>query len=439
MRGKTNIPNRKDPIINGDVRNFIVAQNNTIAKGDFVSVVRDSTYRTLSNVSSTYVYKKLYDTVNKKMLVVMQSSNVYYAMILHYTSIGVEVLNQVVLNGVPTIFDFNISTNSLYYVTTTGTQVIHKYSIVNDEIIEQTDIPFTLFTTDTVIGIAVFGNDEHIAFVHRSSSVDDMGYIRICSEMNGSYQLVVTDTQVGYECIYTGSGSDCIVCIARETSSSSIAWLYKFSNYSVQSQTINKDSMSINNTILEASYSVYDIQIIGNSLYYVAGERQTLSSYRYYYRPSFGKVNFLTMTVEFETRYTTNDYASWSVWDVNYFDEDTFIITSVGGVNSSIGGTIIFIVTESEQGVFNVAEAKFTEITYGGGSGAFFEDNDLKIVSYTSNGVLEYSFIVNSLGIFYGEPTNYVKEYDSMYAIGFAKTSGTAGDTIQVYVPHNNS
>lgn len=437
MRGKTNIPNRKEPIINGDVRNFVVAQNNTIAKGDFVSVVRDGTYRTLSNISSAYVYKKLYDTVNKKMLVVMQSSEVYYAMILHYTSIGVEVLNQVVLNGVPTIFDFNISTNSLYYVTTTGTQVIHKYSIVNDEIVEQTGIPFTLFTTDTVVGIAVFGNDEHIAFAHTTTS-GNWSYVRVCSKENGSYQVKITDEQIGYQCSYIGSGTNCVVCIARNVNSNATKWLYKFSNYSAQSQTIDKDSMSINTTILCETSNHSDIQIVGNVLYYAAGERQTYSSYTYYYRPSFGKVNFSTMTVEVEKRYTNNTYASWGLWSVNYFDEDNFVITSVGGANNSIGGTIVIFVTQSEQGVFDIVEAKFEGITYGGGSGAFLDNEDLKVISYTTNGILEYSFVVNELGIFFGEPTNYVKEYDSSYAIGFAKTGGTAGDTIQVYVPHNS-
>ena len=80
----------------------------------------------------------------------------------------------------------------------------------------------------------------------------------------------------------------------------------------------------------------------------------------------------------------------------------------------------------------------------------FMNDGEIKSVVFTSDysttsgsvpskGIIEYSFSVGENEILFGQPTNFVKAYDGKGSIGFAKTDGVAGDTVQIYVPHNNS
>lgn len=458
MRGRTNIPNRKDPIINGDVENFVVAANNTITKGDFVSVVRNGDYRVLNELQYTVLYKKLYDVVNKKMVVVAKSSGgVFYAFLMKQNSSGsVEIIDSISLdtqNAVKCFFDFNVSTNSLYYKLNVSTnhsdyRNIHKYSIVNDEFVVQPNLVIPL-TGNPLTGFAVFGVEENFAYTHSSS----YSYFAVYSVVNNQYQKVVNDITIPKTAQYVMSGDNCVIVIGEANNSGSI--IYKFYNFSLTGSTgtISQTTLNFSNTINSAETN--DMQIVGNTLYLLINVRSNASSSSiYWYRPIVGIFDLSgnPMTVKFYNNFTTVT-PSWCHWWIDYGDANNVIIHSVsnyGTATYGYGVTGMIVLTKNEQDLFSFIVGEFQNISLTqNGMIGFMDNGEIKSVVFTSDysttsgavpsrGVIEYSFSVGENEILFGQPTNFVKAYDGS-SIGFAKTDGVAGDTVQIYVPHNNS
>lgn len=465
MRGKTNIPNRKDPVINGDVENFVVAENNTIEKGDFVSVVRSSDYRLLSDSKNcTLVYKKLYDVANKKMVIVHKNEQgVLYATLVQGTSNGVEVLHQVVLDAeistsITMKFDFNIQTNSLFYIHYVGSSHakynnVYKYTIINDELVEQNVITIS-FPTDGVYGISVFGVDEHIGIVHGTS-----GYFRVYSKnSNNEYVQTLSDTiavtGLSSNGIYfVGSGNNLVIVIGSSNQSGNSGYhIVKFYNFSSTDGTISKEEINVSG--INFYNTGYDIQIVGNTFYLVNSVKYNASSGSVYWcKPKILILDISLMLTKYYEEITTIT-PSWCNWFIDYGNESEVIIHSISRYGTATYGqamSSVIVLSENELGEFNLTIGNFQNINMNqAGMFGFMFDDVIKNVSFTydyasssgavlSIGVVEHSFIVAENQILFGEPTNYVREYDNKSAIGFAKTSGNAGDTIQVYVPHNNS
>jgi len=460
MRGRTNIPNRKDPIINGDVENFVVAANNVITKGDFVSVVRNGDYRVLDELQYTVLYKKLYDVVNKKMVVVAKSSGgVFYAFLLKQNSSGsVEIIDSISLdtqNAVKCFFDFNVSTNSLYYKLNVPSghsdyRNIHKYSIVNDEFVVQPNLVVP-YTGNAPTGFAVFGVEENIAFTHSSN----YSYFVVYSVVNNQYQKVVTDISIPKNAQYVMSGDNCVIVIGEANNSGSI--IYKFYNFSLTGSTgtISQTTLNFSNSINSAQ--THDMQIVGNTLYLLINVQSNASSGSgsYWYRPIVGIFDLSEnpMTVKFYNEFTTVT-PSWCYWWIDYGDANNVIVHSVSRYETATYGygvTGMIVLTKNEQDIFSFIVGEFQNITLTqNGVVGFMNDGEIKSVAFTSDyssstgtvsskGVVEYSFLVDENEILFGQPTNFVKAYDGKGSIGFAKTDGVAGDTVQIYVPHNNS
>ena len=467
MRGRTNIPNRKDPIINGDVENFVVAENNTITRGDFVSIVRSTQYRKLNDVKNlNIVYKKTYDVVNKKALVVSLANSVFYATIFQCTSNGVVVLNQVALNinGTTNIkFDFNIDTNSLYYMYQVGSahqeyNNVHKYSIVNDELVEQSTISLPL-PTDGMYGFAVFGVEENIAFVHGSSGGQSF---RIYSKnSNNEYVQTlndvssVTNFSSNYGGIrFVGSGDGCVIVVGYSTQSGSNGYhIVKFYNFSSANGTIDRLEIFASGSDFQSGF---DAQVGDGVFYFTNNVKYSASSgSSYWYRPRIGIIDISSnnLTIKYFQEIATIT-PSWSGWCIDLVDDNTFVVQSFsryGTATYGKGETGIVVVKENQQGAYTCIMQSFQEINLpSGGSVAFAINGGIKSVVFSvdqtyyspatySNGIVEASFNIVGEDIVFGEPTNYVKAYDGVNAIGFAKIDGNAGDTIQVYVPVSNS
>ena len=459
MRGRTNIPNRKDPIINGDVENFVVAENNTIARGDFVSVVRNGTYRVLTDVNLIVMYKKLYDVVNKKAIIVARTENdIYYGLIIKYTSGGSEIINQVPLDNIFSTyakFDFNIYNNILYFVNNVGTGHqsygnVYSYAIVNDELVAQDVITLPNKPNDGIIGLAVFGTNQDIAIIHGTTAL-----FRVYSKNSNNeyvYKLYDTDsvtnlTSNGF--YFAGSGDNCVIIVGNSNQSGADGHhIVKFYNYSSSDATISKLEIVPSGMSFSDGY---EAQIIGDVFYFVIDCKYSASGgSSYWFRPKVGIVDISldNLMVKYFNEFSTIN-PSWYGWRIDYGDENTVIVHDIsryGTATYGYGVTGVIILTESEQGVYNAVVGEFKEInTPQDGGVAFMDGGELKIVAFTTSssgsvsisavGVVEYSFSVVGDEIVFGEPTNFVKSYDGKGYIGFAKTGGGAGDTVQIYVP----
>lgn len=460
MRGRTNIPNRKDPIINGDVENFVVAQNNVITKGDFVSVVRESGYRTLSNVKYSVIYKRLYDVVNKKSVLVIKSdSGFYYAVVMQCTSGGVQIITQTPIDNVINTsvrFDFNTYNNTLYYTNNVGTShqsygVIYSYAIVNNEFVAQNAISLPNKPTDGIYALAVFGNNQDIAIIHGTSF-----YFRVYSKVNDVYTYASLDVASitnpnSNNAVYAASGDNCAIVLGYSNQSGARGdHVVKFYNYSSTNATIEKLEV---NTTRDAIYYSCDFEIVGDTFFYVGNVRYNASSSSaYWYKPfvAIFDISGNTLSAKFLEEFTTVT-PSWSFWWIDYGDDNEFLIQSFsryGTASYGVGMSGYIVLTEDNQGVFSFVVSQYQDlIVPQAGMISFTNNDEIKAIAFATDtssssgvvGIVEYSLTVVDNEIVIGQPTNFVKAYDGKGSIGFAKTDGVAGDTIQIYVPHNNS
>ena len=72
MIGRTNVPQRKSPTINGDIANFTVANGNTISVGDFVSYKLMEEIKTFNNNTYNKDFVLPYDEENDKYVVCLK-------------------------------------------------------------------------------------------------------------------------------------------------------------------------------------------------------------------------------------------------------------------------------------------------------------------------------------------------------------------------------
>jgi hypothetical protein len=436
-----------------------VAENNVITKGDFVSVVRDTGYRTLTDSQYLVMYKKNYDVVNKKTLLVVYGNNAFYAMVLQKTSDGVRIINQTLLNivGIDSSsfikFDFNIHNNTLYYILPVASSsehycVIYGYKFINGEFVAQTPINLPNKPNDSIYGFSVFGSNEDIAIFHSNSN--SSLYFRVYSKnSNDEYVYTLTDvngiTNFNFDqkVFFTASGDNCVILVARSNQSGSSGYhAVKFYNYSPTNATIDKLEINTNG----AFYDGFDAQVVGDKLYFVGDVKYSVSGSGspYWYKPKVGIVDISSdnLILEYLNEFQTAK-PSWSYWWVDYGDENNLLIQGFSGYKTAtygVGMSGYIVLTKDSQGVFTSLIAEYQDINNPqAGMTSFMDGDEIKVVDFTSGspniGVVEYTLTVTENEILIGQPTNYVKAYDNKSAIGFAKTSGTAGDTIQVYVP----
>lgn len=97
---------------------------------------------------------------------------------------------------------------------------------------------------------------------------------------------------------------------------------------------------------------------------------------------------------------------------------------TIGETIQTVDNSLNFIINENEESLHYILSDFTTNIL---------------LECSSANGVVKYfGNIDETNGFVIGEPTNYVQSYNGSFTVGFAKTGGTAGDTIQVYVPHNS-
>ena len=425
MRGRTNIPPRKQPAINGDVENFIVASGNTIAKGDFVSYVLNQEYTSFDSRTMELKYKWEYDEVNHKYVLVFLNSGTPIIMLVQVVDGDVVVLDDESISIVDGTFGgacldgeyiyvFN-ATNTI--VSSQRTLLAKKYQIVNDEIVYVEDKTNTIDRySGNPVGIAVRGSKVYYCYYYTDTRSEYLYlYYGEFGDSLTTYQriqlaLLSANSYTGAIFIPYVFDSGHIVVVSS-------LYLDSLSGSTTTVSVINVSDNTVKNySISDSDYSkhFWDCDKFGSKLCVV-------SQYVYIYEYSNG---------EFSVLYSSTDKMTKKPI-MGRIGQNKFVV--LGATNSNtklfeVDGTVVLT-----ENLLN------TVVNYN--SGCILSDyvKGIVIDCSTQYGVVKYYGEETTQGFVIGQPTNYVQSYNGGYTVGFAKIGGTAGDTIQVYVPHNNS
>jgi hypothetical protein len=431
MRGKTNIPPRLKPVINGDVRNFVVANGNTIAKGDFVSYVLNSQYSQFDSRKMTLEYKYEYDSVNHKFLLAFTTSASYSTaiiMLVQVTQGDVVVLDSETVEFASTFSGGCLDGNNVYVSgvqsqTVSGVNLsVSKYEIVNYEItfVQNYSVTISVSLSGSAYayakGIFVKGTKIYLGLVYRTSSVgsnyrvyygdlsDEATYNQYISRISTqySYSVTVNDLKfVGYV-----FGNYVVFIVAFQNAS-------KFDVFAVDTTT---------QTVINSSVS-YSERLVGYDIFNSMVCVVTTS------RIIFANFSEGVFTVLYNEQVSNSGDSSV----VGRIAQDKFVVC--GSTK-----TRTFEFGETIQYVDNILNSfvQFNGFTLN----HILSDytTNIALVCSNTNGVVKYyGSETEENGFVVGEPTNYVQSYDGGFTVGFAKIGGNAGDTIQVYVPHTSS
>lgn len=427
MRGRTNIPPRKQPAINGDVENFIVASGNTIAKGDFVSYVLNQEYISFDSRTMELKYKWEYDEVNHKYVLVFLNNGTPIVMLVQVVDGDVVVLDDESISIVDGTFGgvcldgeyIYVSNVTNTVVSSKRTIVVKKYQIVLDEIVYIEDKTNTIDAyLGNPIGIAVRDSKVYYAYAY-SNTGSNISYIyayygEFGDTITSSQQIVLSS--VSYRS-YTEAFFIPYVFDSNHIVFVSSIYYDSLSSKSTNIKVINvSDNTSQNYSINDSDYGkhFWDCDKFGSKLCVV-------SRYVYIYEYSNGELTVLYASTDQMTKKPI----------MGRIGQNKFVV--LGATNSNtklfeVDGTVVLT-----ENLLN------TVVNYS--SGCILSDyvKGIVIDCSTQYGVVKYYGEETTQGFVIGQPTNYVQSYNGGYTVGFAKTGGTAGSTIQVYVPHNNS
>lgn len=430
MRGKTNIPPRLKPVINGDVENFVVASGNTIAKGDFVSYVLNNQYTQFDSRNMTLQYKYEYDEVNHKFFLAFTVTNASpVIMLVQVVNGGLVVLDSVEAENVVYFGGACIDGNYLYVCQAPSSisygakdVIVKKYEIVNDEIVYLQDYTNTITISGSgysgvVKGIVIKGSKVYFGVRYTSSS-------------NASVRLYYGE--LGEEIPYNKY-------VDLSSVGNKNAEVTRFVPY------VDGNYIIIASTLFYSNYLYSSIAAIDTTLQTITSNdivEESVSG-RITGCDKYGSKIFCTsdsaiLITEFVngvfTTLYSEQYVNYKSSIIGRVSQDKFVVIftnasktrtfTIGETIQTVDNSLNSIVSENE-GSLHYILSDFT--------------TNILLECSNANGVVEYfGSIDETNGFVIGEPTNYVQSYNGSFTVGFAKTGGTAGDTIQVYVPHNS-
>lgn len=428
MRGRTNVMQRKDPTINGLVRNFTVATGNTISKGDFVSYKLYDEKITVKSGTVFYLGQKVYDELHYRNIVKQRIGNQYY-LVLVDTSENYEEVAALSFEGV---FYYEVS-NGYVYVLDAYNRLLKVYNIVSDEfvLIDEVSLPSTDYNS--------FGG---MNIINSQGTVGIFGY-KYVYQTNTQYyypinfdgttitmgQAITVATNIGYygnpiECMTAYYGDNKFVIFGKAKAGTSSSTYYP----RLMLCEYNNGAISVLGTTdvtsyLSSIFSTLDLQI-RNGLVILTGSTTASSTL------TNGAAYLFYVDSNNNFAYITYKLLTLSVESANFITDE---IVNVEG----------YIYTWNNS-------SKVLKLWSGTdpnpvGKGAMFLKPGSQFVGvYTDSTPLAYKFSVFVYDvaeeeIAIGRLTDTVESYSGGFTVGFAKTGGSAGSTIQVYVPQLSS
>ena len=446
MRGKTNIPPRLRPVINGDVQNFVVASGNTIAKGDFVSYVLASNSRVFDARDLMLDYKYEYDTTNHKYVAVFKVYNVTtpVIMLLQVVQGQIVILDSETVAITQSYIGASVDGTNIYigdcpanvYGAVGQTLTVKHFQIVNDEITFVQDYShhysppspsgstmrmYTYFQNITVVGTKLYigtlryiypnsgssGKTSEARIIYTTLGVDfsSNSYKSVWNtsgQVGAKYFSYVYGSKIVYVCTQTSNNVEDVYVKLYDTTQKK--FIATASGSYLSSTLINLKEMRGTKLCITTTTRLIIYDISGDTFteLYV----QPITSP--YFSGWIGDDKYVVV-------YSDTVQNKLKTREVIFGNEVTVL-------ENDITGTITQSVQTSESIFSNFVEHCILVST----------NNPESTNEYPATDDSEIGFIV-------GEPTNYVREYSGGYTVGFAKTGGNAGSVIQVYIPHNNS
>lgn len=447
MRGRTNIPPRKAPEINGELKNFVVASGNTIAKGDFVSYVINGEYVNFDSRQLTLKYKCEYNEVDHKSVLVFDvTGGSPLVMLVQVKDGDLVVLDSKSVSIESSFVGVTVDGMKLYIAdapaTVTNTNV---NLIVNVFDIDNTQDTITLSQQVTMtINSGSSSNTMYISGIGIRSTTLFLCYVDYFAPTSGNKYLYYK-VRLG---TLGGSMSSTIVTLDTVQVSSSTntneCYVYGIAGNVVITASLsagnhNKTIVTTFSTSAQLDSETFDAKLLVSD--------------------KFG----LKLCV-FTTGTSSTNYIRFITIDINGnisidFGENANPVNSKGYVFLGRTGVSKYVVmTYYNSSPVRIVTKEYT--IEGTVTSVTYEDNVVMLPNttsvqcifsdYTTNVVLEvtptsgsrgtvkYYGTSTENGFVLGRPSNTVKSYDGGYTVGFANTSGTAGQTIQVYTPYDS-
>lgn len=432
MRGRTNITQRSGTVpVNGDIKEFEVAEGNEINVGDFVS------YKTVENVS------KLFDAYGEITFWEYLGNN-YYAFILNnslyllkYENSTVNVVyiyNDYIIKAFSVLQDGSLICcveNSPYVIRLgfNGNELIFLNSAGSDA--SGVNSPNYCFVYENNFCVIYSGSSTVYSYFYKLDESFNINYISYTSS-NLEYSRISRGI-----CNFANIGKDVYFMWAGGTSST--AQQYWFLNkLSVDFENNTSSTESIYTNIID--YKKYKrnflTPLLFNDKYYVIiyEPESSTSGYNEETKILIYNINSNTKTEQLLKNLGFN-YTSGGLIGIQskIFDNNKFALlfdmqVAILEFNEDVSevnliSNILTIDVRNSIGIILKNDLSFSLIMPGS-SGT---------ISQEVNCNESYNFLSQFLD------KSFVTSYDgSSLSIGFAKTSGNPGDIIQVYVPKSN-
>ena len=415
MRGRTNATNG-GIFLNATTDTFEVASGNNIVAGDFVEYVYDTEYTSLEGSFTTKNY------------LVDSTTNLYIA----------------IKETIPTLFTFDGETITVVGTYPYNASYLVKYSDTiyiasNTDAIYVLEVDvqnqsFNLIASKTGIGYINFRYDTDTFLCVIPTSSSNNGAIRVynCSDLT-NITLLKTNTNKTCNtplCVYDGV----MYCVYGATGSS-YGRMYMFP------YTINTSTGDVTQgTLIEIASTGSSASAVSSAVYPLSSklldDRFLIFGYRFTSYSStavwmcvYDFVQNAKVVDEFyqiDNKFVTSHYSS------EIKDDGTIVICSPGA-SGEFRGFVLFKFDKTNL-TLSILDYKESSVS------------DNRILDYQNN---KYSihhkgaylpFEVSNNKLIVGELTDTVQQWQgSGNPMGVAKQSGTAGDTIEVYIPQVNS
>lgn len=423
MRGRTNVTQRRQPTINGQVQQFVVENGNTIAKGDFVSVVLGNEV-TQVNANEIPKRKFVVDKTNGKYIV---------------CSLSMAYLIQCVGDQLTILDSLSIVDNIVYRPTYDA--VLNKftlwngsdwceYTITNDEFVFVKN--FTTFTClkgsnervekGDVLAIVPLTDGYFFFFNADLSTTTKYKYLYCAiTDLQVTTRIYKTDPfsyqslQNGCAIAKTENGN--IFLLTNTYYSSHYAYLYYFY---INGVNTTRTQIKNNSSSFSISYDFFfngsNTLCLKDGVYYFyldEGTRYKQLDLQIYHSETsslspFETINFIDDDKLLNIWGNTRDGSHFDVYEL---DEDLETFTKVQSNTDVSNERNLGLFVKTTTGLYLMFKSP-TDNYWG-----------FRVLNY-SNGMYQF-----------GTPTNKVRSYDGASAIGFAAGGGNAGASIPVYIP----
>lgn len=460
MRGRTNVTQRSGTVpVNGQVKQYEVATGNTIAAGDFVTTITESVETNIASLNSTSSYTGDYSNkLHQREIGEINGKKVFYFYSYEYRSFSnfLFIIKDTngdvfsVLNYTPARIDDNgpacVIGNYIilsdYYDSISNNKGLKVLKLSDD--LQTYDIVQD-FKNDYTLGLFGIFKISDSKFVTICYTNDTLKGFALYSFNNGQITLL----QYSANSNIPGYGNYNCYGIASDDGNSIYITFIKSNNLCCATVKINGDNIESSN-VVNTSTNVEDLTLskickLPDNNYFCLGYYNSLNVIMFSVSDSgnFGLKSVSSLTDLNESNSIAKPFDLASNGDGSYFviyyvsrtyflrackisllNNSVNIDVKYGSLNSNYHKYYSGLLVDKSGDKYFIRYVQ----KYGNGSGETIDSSVYFITEMKATTTGETIDLGGGLK---------VSSYNGK-SIGFAKTGGTAGQTIQVYVPNES-